>query len=513
MAEPTKAPEPQQSHSSANFDLPSWIRSVVSLDAKAPALQFEGAWRPWRILSSAIEALDDELLPSGLGASTMVGMVMRNRPAVVRGIVAVLGTGRCLVTLSPAVPEALVAEVERLELPVVVAVLGDWTIELRAAADRAGSVGLSLGDDDGAIKVIVPAGRRDSLVATTSPGVAVQMLTSGTTGTPKRVDLLYRSLEHEIVSTSHYSSSASLDGPRLATGVAIVWNPLLHIGGLRGLLTNVVAGRRVAMLERFSVPAWTALVREHRPRAIALVPSAMRMVLDADVPREALSSVKAVTSGTAPLSPETAAEFEERYGIPVLVVYGATEFAGGVAGWTIGDWRRYGQTKRGSVGQANPGVQVRIVDQADGSPVPNGDVGLLEVSGPQLAGAGWLRTTDLAKIDDDGFIWIVGRADDVIIRGGFKVSTGSVADVLRLHPAVLDVSVIGVPDPRLGQVPVAALELRPGAQTNPEALSAWAHQYLSGYQVPVEFKIVDELPRTPSMKVSQPQVRTLFDHS
>jgi acyl-coenzyme A synthetase/AMP-(fatty) acid ligase len=343
------------------------------------------------------------------------------------------------------------------------------------------------------------------------PGVAVQMLTSGTTGTPKRVDLLYRSIEHEIVSTAHYGSSGWRAEPRLSSGVAIIWNPLLHIGGLRGLITNLVAGRRIALLERFSVPTWAELVKEHRPRVLALVPSALRMVLDADVPKDVLASAQVVVSGTAPLAPELAAAFEAKYDIPVLVVYGATEFAGGVAGWTLRDWRQFGATKRGSVGRVNRGVEARVVDEASGEPVPTGAVGLLEVRGPQLAPPGWLRTTDLARIDDDGFIWIEGRADDVIIRGGFKVATGAVSEVLRRHPAVLDACVIGVPDERLGQVPVGAVELRPDVTVEAEALKVWARDQLSPYQVPVRIIVVDALPRTPSMKVSQPEVRRLFD--
>jgi acyl-CoA synthetase (AMP-forming)/AMP-acid ligase II len=193
------------------------------------------------------------------------------------------------------------------------------------------------------------------------------------------------------------------------------------------------------------------------------------------------------------------------------VVYGATEFAGGVAGWTIRDWRDFHETKRGSVGRVNPGVQVRVVDQETDRVVTDGSVGLLELKGAQLASEEWVRTTDLGRIDEDGFIWIVGRADDVIIRGGFKVPTGAVADVLRAHPDVVEACVVGRPDARLGQVPVAAVEVRSGAPLTAEELRSWASERLSGYQVPVEVRIVDQLPRTPSMKVSQHGVRAILD--
>lgn len=502
---------PDERAPAQGLDLPSWLRDVVALDPQAPALQFEGSWRSWSFLASGMQALDEALAPHGWGEGSMVGIVVRNRPEIVRAMIGVLGTGRCLVTLSSAVPQAtLSAEIVKVGLPVVVASKTDWTPELRAAAVEAGSLGLCFDDDERAAQVVVPAGTRRDDAATTRPGVAVQMLTSGTTGAPKRVDLLYTSLGFEIVSTSRYSASADLGTPSLASGVAIVWNPMLHIGGLRGMVANLVAGRRVSLLERFSVDGWAALVAEHRPRAISLVPSAMRMVLDANLPREALAGVEALIAGTAPLSPETKDEWEQHFGIPVLVVYGSTEF-GGVAGWTIRDWRTFGTTKRGSVGRANEDVEIRIVDQATGEALPTGSSGLLEVRSEQLGQDGWVRTTDLARMDDDGFIWIEGRTDDVIIRGGFKVATNSVADTLRRHPAVSDACVIGIPDERLGQVPAAAVELRDGATFTSDELATWARQQLSSYQVPVTFLIVDRLPRTPSMKVSQPALRALLE--
>ena len=182
-----------------------------------------------------------------------------------------------------------------------------------------------------------------------------------------------------------------------------------------------------------------------------------------------------------------------------------------MAGWTLADWREFGSSRRGSVGRPNAGVKVRVVDPESGEERPRGEVGLLEVEAPQLSEPGWMRTTDLARMDDDDFIWIVGRTDDVIVRGGLKVSTTSVREVIAGHPAVLDACVIGVPDRRLGQVPVAAVELRPHADpVSPEEIVAWARERLSGYQVPVELRILDALPRTPSMKVSQAALRASF---
>ncbi len=510
--EPTAANE--EGGTGPSIDLPDWIRTVVGIDRDADALQFEGRWYSWGWLADGVTSLRSVLDELGHGDSVRVGVVMRNRPEILRTVAAVLGARCCLVTLSSAVPMAkLAAEVEQMRLPVVLASEQDWRHdELVAAVRAAGSAGIATRTGDSAYDTVVaPEGDPRHGSADTSPGVAVEMLTSGTTGPPKRIDLRYRALEHEIESTAQYRKAGALTEPRLSSGTALLWTPLLHIGGLRGAITSLVEGRKMALLERFSVDSWVAMVREHRPRAVSLVPAALAMVLEANVPSETFDGVAALFCGTAPLDPDLGRRFEDRYGVPVLVVYGATEFAGGVAGWTLADWKRFGPDKVGSVGRPNAGVKVRVVDQDAATEVSRGEVGLLEVQARQLGTDAWVRTTDLARIDEDDFIWIVGRADDVIVRGGFKVATNAVRDVICEHPSVRDAGVVGIPDARLGQVPVAAVELREGAAPiGAEDVMAWARERLAAYQVPVQVRILDHLPRTPSMKVSQVALRSLF---
>lgn len=237
------------------------------------------------------------------------------------------------------------------------------------------------------------------------------------------------------------------------------------------------------------------------------------MLLAADVPRDELASLVCVVSGTAPLDPETAERFEAKYGIPVLTTYGATEFAGGVAGWTLEGHRRFSQTKRGSVGRAHPGCALKVVDPESGAGLPPGGEGLLEVRSAQLGeGSDWVRTTDRAVLDADGFLFIRGRADAAIVRGGFKIHPDELVKVLEGHPAVAEAAVVGLADARLGQIPVAAVTLRPGAPVPEESeLRDHARRHLASYQVPARIRVVDELPRTPSMKVSLPGVLALFE--
>jgi acyl-coenzyme A synthetase/AMP-(fatty) acid ligase len=241
---------------------------------------------------------------------------------------------------------------------------------------------------------------------------------------------------------------------------------------------------------------------------VSLVPAALRTVLHSRLTRDDLQSIRAVTSGTAPLSAEDADAFTEKFGIPVLTSYAATEFGGGVAGWTLADYQTYWHVKRGSVGRASLGAQLRVVDDC-GAPLGPGEAGLLEVKPGQLGpSADWMRTTDMARIDADGFVWILGRADQAIIRGGFKVMPDDVCTALESHPAVQGAAVVGKHDERLGETPVAMVELREAIDV--PALLEHVRTRLARYEIPTDVAIVEQIPRTPSGKPDLGAVRRFF---
>jgi acyl-coenzyme A synthetase/AMP-(fatty) acid ligase len=159
------------------------------------------------------------------------------------------------------------------------------------------------------------------------------------------------------------------------------------------------------------------------------------------------------------------------------------------------------------------GLELRVTSP-EGEELPPGTVGTLEIRTAQspAGDAGWQPTSDLAEIDEDGFVWIRGRADDAIIRGGFKVHPDTVRQALERHPAVREAAVAPLPHPRLGQVPVAAVELRTGVLPPEEdELVALCREQLTPYEVPVRVLVVDELPRTPSQKVSRADLVALFE--
>lgn len=216
-------------------------------------------------------------------------------------------------------------------------------------------------------------------------------------------------------------------------------------------------------------------------------------------------------SASGPLDPETRDEFEAKYGIPIVLAYGATEFAGSLCAWTPEMQREFGSAKRDSVGRLLPDVQLRIVDPDSGAELPAGEQGLLEAKVAPI-GPDWIRTTDIASVDADGFVTLHGRADGAINRGGFKVLPETVRRVLISHPAVRDACVVGVHDARLGEVPVAAIEVSPGLPVpSDDELADLVRGSLPVYNVPVAFAVVDELPRNPALKVSLPAVAALFE--
>jgi acyl-CoA synthetase (AMP-forming)/AMP-acid ligase II len=484
--------------------IPQRLRAVMALDPSAPALEFDGAWCTWGDLSAAADAVDTVLRECGLGPGSPVGLMLRNRPVALGTLLGLLRAGACVVTVNPLLgAQRLRADVPGLGLPLLLGAPDDLALlppdELRATAR--GELGAT------GAPVLLTAASEPATVAD-APGVAVRMLTSGTTGPPKRIDLRYEMLDQVMRGAKHYETGTGSD-VRLRSGVVIVNAPLVHVSGVFRVVQAVLDGRRIALLERFSVEGWTAAVREHRPKTVSLVPTALRMVLEADVDDDVFQSIRSVVSGTAPLDPDLAEAFTARYRVPVLTSYGATEFGGGVAGWNLADHEQFAQAKRGSVGRAHAGCSLRVVDPDDGTDLGLDTVGLLEVRAPQLGTDEWARTTDLARVDADGFLWIVGRADQTILRGGYKVQPEVVRAALERVPGVAEAAVVGIDDERLGAVPVAAVERRPGADLDEAGVLEVAGAHLARYEVPVAVAVVDALPRTASGKADLAAVREL----
>lgn len=472
------------------------LRTVMALDPRANMIEFDGVWWTWGQVAEMARAVVTRLPSPG----APVGILLRNTPQHVAAVLGVLLADCCVVTINPGLGSDRVrADLAGLDLDLLIGTDQDLA-DFSAETTRVPCL---------ALRTARVAGEASLTRSTPRPGVAVLMLTSGTTGPPKRIELSAEVLVRTLAGAKHYESSSET-APTLRRGVAIVNSPLVHLSGVFRTLQCVLDGRSFALLPRFDVELWADAVRRHRPKTASLVPTALRMVLESDLNRDDLASLLSVTSGTAPLDPVDADAFAERFGVPVLTSYAATEFGGGVAGWNLRDHQRYAATKRGSVGRAHAGCGLRVVDE-DGTDLGTDVTGLLEVRPAQFGpDAAWMRTTDLARIDADGFLWILGRADQTIIRGGFKVQPDMVRSALEQLSAVRAASVFGLPDDRLGEVPVALVELRDGHQRSVEDLLADIAPRLARYEMPALLQVVDELPRTASGKVDLTAARALI---
>lgn len=488
--------------------LPEALARLWNVDDAAEMVQVDGRWVSWGNVKSLTERIEQQLSAAGCGSGGRVAVVLGNRVESIAALLATICGSRTLVTLSPLQPpERLAADLAATGVGYVLAPEKNWDErDFTEAVTNLGAAGWSVEGDALTLRASATKEARAG-----DPEVIIEMLTSGTTGPPKRIPLTRRQVEASLAAAlRHNNRPSQRDKPPFTGSVAVVMLPIVHIGGLWGLLQALVFARRLVLHERFTLAAWHATVKEHRPALIGLPPPAIRAVLDSDIPREDLSSVRAINAGTSPVDPDLVDAFLERFGVPILIVYGATEFSGAVAGWTLHDFRERWNEKKGSVGQAFPGVHLQVVD-VDGTVLPPDRSGRLQVASPQIDADHWVTTSDLAHLDEDGFLYIDGRADDVIVRGGFKISPEAVVRALRRHEAVLDAAVTGMPDVRLGQIPVAAVELREGAAATAEELRIHCRALLTPYEVPAQIFVVDELPRGAALKVDRRRLIELLD--
>lgn len=354
--------------------------------------------------------------------------------------------------------------------------------------------------------------RSHSTPASYGDDVAFVTWSSGTTGRPKAIlhghgaylellDRVLKPLRGQKSDEPRRQSPPSRPAPNLIP-VSLALN-----AGIYNALFGLRAGAALVIMERFETDTFARLVRRFAIRSTVLPPAAMTM-LTGDSQITDLTPLRYVRSITAPLSPLAARRFTEKFGVTVLNGYGLAE-VGEVIGWTAADARAH-PGKVGAAGRPHPGVDVKIVSES-GDVVASNQPGELLVRPPRMASGyaggeslderidseGYVRTGDVARCDGDGFVWIEGRLDDVINRGGNKVFPEQVEDVLRLHPRVRDAAVVAQRDERLGQVPVAFVV---GGASSAE-LEALCRQQLIAYKVPVAFHQIADLPRNEVGKV------------
>jgi acyl-CoA synthetase (AMP-forming)/AMP-acid ligase II len=476
------------------------------------AFETGDGWFSWPQVAAIADKLNRLLDDMGVGPRTPIGLVGRNRLWSASTLLGILAGERCVAPLNPFQHEdKLIEDLDRLDLAVLLAEPEDFDSGALDAALRRKGVGAIVLGGPAADDIRLHAPRTDTAVYDTGQW-ALLIPTSGTTGAPKRVPIRFDSLaaanaEAETVGVGY----GDIDGPGARKSPLVQYSPLVHITGALSVSRCGSEGRRLVLLEKFTPEAWVAAVARNRITVAGLPPTMMRMVMAIDPPPEKLASLVGVWSGSSPVDMAVVKRFEALYGPKVMGNYGATEYCGTVACGSLADRERFGDAKDGAVGRIRRNVaDFRILDPDTAAALGPGKQGVLELRVHRM-GPDWMRTSDLASLDADDFLYIHGRADDAINRGGFKIVPSVIIDALKQHPQVADVAVIGLPDARLGEAPVAVVEIRPGQPLpTSEALLLFAREKLVAYQVPVQIKVVAALPRTPSFKIDKGAVRALF---
>ena len=421
-------------------------------------------------------------------------------------LVGILAAGRVAVPLDPGAPAGDVARMLKVAQPW--ALVGD---DLESGLPVLGRPGREESGEPGEA-----AGTGLAGPAAAAGRGGIFLCTSGTTGTPKGILLREDQLMHVARSVAAHHRLTPAD-----RGYCCL--PLFHINAeVVGLLGTLAAGACLVVDRKFSRRGFWELIGTRQITWINAVP-AIITILAMDPPVAVPGRVRFIRSASAPLAPSALERFEDSFGIPVVETYGMTEAASMITANPLD-----GPRKAGSAGRP-AGTEVRVVSR-DGDllqPCPPGEIGRVQIRGPGViteyaaggpAGAvdadGWLETGDLGHLDQDGYLFLAGRSDDVINRGGEKVHPRLIEDVLLGHPGVRSAVVVGTPDPVLGMRPVAYVIPADGAVTGgfealEEALRDACAAELPPYQRPTEYRPVAELPLGPTGKVARGRVRQM----
>ena len=498
-------------------DLNSMLAGTVADHGERPAIRLDGLVLSYAQLHDAAGRLTSVLKSLGVSAGDRVAVMLPNVPAFPIVFFGALGAGAVVVPMNPLLKSREIAYY-----------LGDsgakvlftWPAAADEAAKGAAETGVQV------IEVAEPA--LDTLLAGqvaaqwAEPAAgddAVILYTSGTTGKPKGAQLthanLYRNAELTAVTLLQ-------NGP---DDVVMGCLPLFHVFGLTcGLNAALFGGSSLTLLPRFDPGQALQIIGRDKVTIFEGVPTMYAAMLHhLDDAQADVSSLRLCVSGGAALPVEILRGFEESFHCMILEGYGLSETSP-VASFNHPDKVR----KPGSIGTPIVGVRMRVVD-ADGTDVPVGEVGEIVIAGHNImkgywhqpeatagammkgegeAGGDWFRTGDLARVDEDGYFYIVDRKKDVIIRGGYNVYPREVEEVLYEHPAVAEAAVVGIPHDELGEEIGAAVKLKPGETVTADQLIAFARDRIAPYKYPRNVWLVPGLPKGPTGKILRREVHS-----
>ena len=487
---------------SASAEAATSANLATLLDAgrpDAPALIVDGEVVTYRELDEGAARFAGLLASRGVRAGDRVGLLLPNIPAFAEAYYGALRLGAIVVPLNMLLVE-------------------------REIVDRLRHSGASVivtqpGREHGGIAQVDPADARaaDPLVGSTPVNggdTAVLLYTSGTTGHPKAAELSHAGL---MWIATRLGAVLGVTSDDVVFGAA----PLSHVFGQSGALNmSIAAGASVALMNRFDAVTALELIEQERVSVFLGVPTMCIALLRASEETGKAPAMRVAHTGGAPLALETLRAFTERFDCSVLEGYGLSETAGTVTSHRVGR-----PVKLGSVGEPIEGTEVRVG-------AATGEVGEVLVRGPAVMSGywndpeasraavtpdGWFATGDVGYLDDDGYLYLVDRKKDIILRAGYTVYPREVEEALYEHPAVREAVVVGVPDETLGEEVAALVVLREGSAPTPAELIAFARERVALYKAPRLVVVMDELPHGPTGKVLRREIdrqilRTRIDH-
>ena len=502
----------------------NWITHLARhalMQPEAPALRFVGRTITWAELSGRVSRLASAMHRRGVAAGDRVMILMLNRPEFIEACLAANQLGAIAVPVNfRLTPPELAYLVENCGASVLITepALAPVAAAVRELAPVHNLIVAEAPSSDGVIgyeDLIAEAGESAPAVDIPPDSPALIMYTSGTTGHPKGAVLTHSNLAGQTM-TALYTNP-----PHLGHDIGFVGVPLFHIAGIGNMLPAITLGAPTVIypLGAFNPAELLDVLESEGVTGIFLVPAQWQAVCAEQQARPRTLRLRTLSWGAAPASDTLLRQMAETFpGCNIVAAFGQTEMSPVTAMLLGEDAIR----KLGSVGKIVPTVAARIVDE-NMNDVPIGEVGEIVYRAPTLMAGywnnpkataesfagGWFHSGDLVRSDAEGYIWVVDRKKDMIISGGENVYCAEVENVLAAHPAIVEVAVIGRPDEKWGEIPVAVAAISsPGLRL--ADLAEFLDEHLARYKQPKALEIVDALPRNPAGKVLKTELRARF---
>ena len=492
-------------------NLSSLLERAAAAQPDHVAIRMDDLTLTYAQLREAAGRVSALLAAHGVQPGDRVGIMLPNVPAFPISFYGALAAGAVVVPMNPLLKSREIAYY-----------LGDSGARVVLAWHAAAGEAAKGAADAGAEAIAVEAPDMTGLLAGHDPARegrerqdqddAVILYTSGTTGRPKGAELTHAGLVRNAEITARTLLKNHADD------VTMGCLPLFHVFGLTcGLNATVAAAGTLTLLPRFDPARVLEIIQRDAVTIFEGVPTMYAAMLHLPQADPAMAaSLRVCVSGGASLPVEILRGFEEKFGCMILEGYGLSETSP-VASFNHPDQER----KPGSIGTPIEGVEMRLIDN-EWDTVPDGEIGEIAIRGhnvmkgywnkPEataeaISPDGWFRTGDMARVDSDGYYFIVDRKKDLIIRGGFNVYPREIEEVLHEHPAVAEVAVIGIPHPELGEEVGAAVALKPDASATPGELREFARDRVAAYKYPRRVWLVDALPKGPTGKIMRREVQ------